>query len=64
MKALRILIKNIGDGVKSVFRNGSLSLASISCITITLILVAVAIILSYNINSFTKDICFNNVTFM
>ncbi|MCI8330543.1 MAG: ABC transporter permease [Bacilli bacterium] len=56
MKAFRILINNIGDGFKSVFRNFSLSLSSISCITITLILVAVSIILSENVNKFTDDI--------
>ena len=39
MKAIRILFNNIGDGFKSVFRNFSLSLSSISCITITLNLV-------------------------
>lgn len=56
MKAFRILRNNLKDGFKSVFRNFSLSLASISCITITLILVAVSIILSENIKSFTDDI--------
>ena len=56
MKAIRILFNNIGDGFKSVFRNFSLSLSSISCITITLILVAVSIILSENVNKFTDDI--------
>lgn len=56
MKAFRILINNIADGFKSVFRNFSLSLASISCITITLILVGVSIILSENVNKFTEDI--------
>lgn len=56
MKAIRILINNIADGFKSVFRNFSLSLASISCITITLILVAISIILSENVNKFTSDI--------
>ena len=56
MKAFRILFNNIGDGFKSVFRNFSLSLSSISCITITLILVAVSIILSENVNKFTDDI--------
>lgn len=56
MKALRILRNNLKDGIKSVFRNFSLSLASISCITITLILVAVSIILSENIKNFTTDI--------
>ncbi len=56
MKKIRILLNNISDGFRSVFRNFSLSLASISCITITLILVGVAIILSYNVNKFTDDI--------
>ncbi|MCI8777778.1 MAG: ABC transporter permease [Bacilli bacterium] len=52
MKAFRILSRNIRDSFKSVFRNFSLSLASISCIAITLIVVAVAIILTYNVNNF------------
>ena len=52
MKAFRILTRNIRDAFKSVFRNFSLSLASISCITITLIVVALAIILSENVNNF------------
>lgn len=56
MKFIRILINNIADGFKSVFRNFSLSIASISCITITLILVAVSILLSANVNKFTSDI--------
>jgi len=54
MKALRILSRNIRDSFKSVFRNFSLSLASISCITITLLVVSISIILSYNVNNFTK----------
>lgn len=54
MKAFRILGRNIRDSFKSVFRNFSLSLASISCITITLIVVAVSIVLSFNVNNFTK----------
>lgn len=54
MRALRILSRNIRDAFKSVFRNFSLSLASISCITITLIVVALAIILSENVNNFAK----------
>lgn len=56
MKAIRIFFNNIADGFKSVIRNFSLSVASISCITITLILVAVSIILSKNVNKFTDDI--------
>lgn len=56
MRALRILKTNIKYAFKSVFRNFSLSLASISCITITLILVAVAVLLTLNVNKFTSDI--------
>ena len=54
MKAIRIFGRNIRDAFKSVFRNFSLSFASISCITITLLVVAIAVILSYNVNNFTK----------
>ncbi len=52
MKAFRILSRNIRDALKSVCRNFSLSLASISCITITLIVVALSVILSFNVNNF------------
>ena len=52
MKAFRILTRNIRDSFKSVFRNFSLSIASISCITITLLVVAIAIVLSDNVNNF------------
>lgn len=52
MKVFRILGRNIRDAFKGVFRNFSLSLASISCITITLLVVAVSIILFYNVNNF------------
>ena len=54
MKAFRLLGRNIRDSFKNVFRNFSLSLASVSCITITLIVVAIAIIMSLNVNNFTK----------
>lgn len=56
MKIFRMLIRSIRDAFKSVVRNFSLSLASISCITITLIIVAVAIIASYNVEHFTSEI--------
>ena len=56
MKLFRMLGRSIRDAVKSVIRNFSLSLASISCITITLIIVAIAIIASYNVQNFTKEI--------
>ena len=56
MKAFRILWNNIGESFKGVFRNFSLSLASISCITITLVIVGFSIILTYNVNNFTDEI--------
>lgn len=66
MKSLRKLSRNIRDAFYSVFRNFSLSLASISCITITLIVVSISIILTYNVNNFSslveKDITI--VTFL
>lgn len=54
MKIFRILSRNIRDAFRSVFRNFSLSMASISCITITLIIVAFSIIATFNVNNFTK----------
>ena len=54
MKSFRIIVRNIRDAFKGVFRNFSLSFASISCITITLIVVAVSIVLSQNVDNFTK----------
>ncbi len=56
MKAFRIFVRSIRDSFKSVFRNFSLSIASILCTTITLVLVAIAIIISTNINHITKDL--------
>ena len=56
MKAIRILGRNIRDSFKSVFRNFSLSLASIACIIITLVVVSIAMILSFNVNNFTKAV--------
>ncbi len=56
MKTLRILQRNIRDSFKSVIRNFSLSVASITCIAITMVLLSIAIIVSYNVNSFTKDL--------
>ena len=61
MKAIRIISRSIRDSIKSVFRNFSLSIASISCITITLIVVAISMVLSYNVNNFT-NIIEKNVT--
>ena len=56
MKVFRILNRSIRDSFKSIFRNFSLSLASISCTVITLILVSLAILASYNVTSMTDKI--------
>ncbi len=56
MKTFRVLGRNIRDAFKSVFRNFSLSLASIACIIITLLVVSIAIILSFNVNNFAKNV--------
>lgn len=56
MKIFRIIRKNVRDAFKSVFRNFSLSMASISCTSITLILVSIALVVTYNVNSITRSI--------
>lgn len=56
MKLIRMLSRGIRDAFKSVFRNFSLSIASVSCISITLVVVAIAIIASWNVNSITESI--------
>ena len=56
MRALRILRRSIRDSFKSVFRNFSLSVASIACTTITLILVAISLVLTYNVRQVTTDL--------
>lgn len=61
MRAFRIIGRNIRDAFKSVFRNFSLSLASISAITVTLLVVSISIVLSYNTNNFV-DLIAKDVT--
>lgn len=56
MKSIRTLQRYFRDAFKSVIRNFSLSLASISCIAITLIVVATSIILSCNVENFAESI--------
>ena len=56
MKPFRMFGRSVRDAFKSVFRNFSLSLASITCISITLIIVALAVLVTLNINNFTKQI--------
>lgn len=54
VKPFRILRNSVRDSLKSVFRNFSLSMASVICTTITLILVALAIVVTINVNYVTK----------
>lgn len=56
MRPLRILFRSISSAFKSVFRNLSLSIASLTCIIITLMIVSIAIIFSSNVNYSTKEI--------
>ena len=56
MKIIRIVNKSFKDAFKSVFRNFSLSMASVSCTAITLVLVSIALLATHNVNSITKDI--------
>ena len=56
MKVFRMLPRYFRDAIKSVFRNFSLSIASISCIIVTLILVSISMMLTTNVNKATKAI--------
>ena len=56
MKAIRIFLRSFREAFKSVFRNFSLSIASVTCTTITLVLVSIAILVSYNVNNVTKKL--------
>ncbi len=56
MRSFRTLIRSLRDALKSVVRNFSLSLASVTCITITLIIIASALLISDNVKHFTSEI--------
>lgn len=56
MKAFRIIGRSVRDAFKSVFRNFSLSMASILCATITLLVVSISLIIAGNVNSATNDL--------
>ena len=56
MKFFRLLGRSIRDAFKSVGRNFSLSLASISCIVVTLTIIALSIVISYNVNNFSEEL--------
>ena len=56
MKLIRIIGRSIRDSFKSIFRNFSLSIASISCTVITLVLVALAMLATRNVTDMTEKI--------
>jgi cell division transport system permease protein len=56
MKLIRIFFRNVKNAFTSIFRNFSLSIASITCTAITLTIVAIAMIVSVNVRKFTKDV--------
>lgn len=56
MKLIRMLSRGIRDAFKSVFRNFSLSIASVSCISITLVVIAISLVVSLNVNHITDAI--------
>ena len=56
MKFFRVIGRSLRDSLKSVGRNFSLSLASITCVMITLIIVGVALIITYNVEDSTKKL--------
>lgn len=56
MRGFRTIKRYFRDAFHGVFRNFSLSLASISCITITLIVVAFSLLLSMNVENFSESI--------
>ena len=56
MKIFRIFDRSVKNAGKSIFRNLSLSVASVTCAVITLVLVSIGMLLSYNINKVTKNI--------
>ena len=56
MKAFRIIGRSIRDAFKSVFRNFSLSMASILCATITLLVVSISLVIAANVRNATKDL--------
>ena len=56
MKFFRIIGRSLRDSFKSVARNFSLSLASITCVMITLVIVGIALIVTYNVNDATTKL--------
>ena len=56
MKFFRIFARSFRDSLKSIGRNFSLSIASITCVMITLIIVGAALLLTYNIDNATNTL--------
>ncbi len=56
MKPFRIIGRSIRDAFKSVFRNFSLSMASILCATITLLVVAISLLIAGNVENATDNL--------
>src|SRR5574344_2407543 len=56
MRVLRIIGRSFTNACKSLVRNFSLSMASITCTIITLILVSLGVLVTYNVNNITKEI--------
>jgi cell division transport system permease protein len=56
MKSFRTIVRSFRDALKSVVRNFSLSVASVTCITITLVIIAAAFLISENVSNFTNEI--------
>ena len=56
MKFFRVIGRSFRDALKSVGRNFSLSIASITCVMITLIIVGVALIITYNVEDATAKL--------
>ena len=54
MKLFRMIKNGVRDAFKSVYRNFSLSLASISCISITLMVVSLALLVAFNVENFSN----------
>ncbi len=54
MKLFRMIKNGVRDAFKSVYRNFSLSLASVSCISITLIVVSLALLVAFNVENFSQ----------
>jgi cell division transport system permease protein len=56
MKIFRILGRSFVNACKSLVRNFSLTVASITCTVITLILVSIGLLISYNVREITNNI--------